>query len=886
MSFDCDSHRKSFLARMVPHIRRPGSYSSSGHKCHSAEDSCCDESNSGSGEQEKMSGDFSQELDDLEQGPPTIEHVTLGVGGMACSCCPLQLVTAFRGMPVSNLETSLVLARVSFYVDTSRLSVEDAIIVLQKRTKYTFMRIDVERGQVLEVLVDNWTSFSNQPLPCGDPRIPPIIHPQPEKTVVRIHYDASQVGARDALERLQVGLTRQLAPLRESPDIAAGAKQSRQAGFLFLFSAALTIPVLVFAWAPITEPRLIFESISLAFATIIQAVVAKEFFPGASTTLYHSGLVGMDFLITLTTSTVYISSVVSFAYLAKGKALSTGTFFETSTLLATLILLGRCVSAIARQMVAKSVSFRSLQEQKALLITSGRESTREVDVRLLQYGDIFKVLPHSRIVTDGDVKYGGSEVDESMITGEPTPVAKSIGNKVIAGSLNGSGELIVTLTALPFENSISRIAALVDHVQLSKPKTEALADSVASWFVPIIIVISLIDFIAWILVGIFIRHQGKGEATVLALTYAIATLIVSCPCAISLAFPMVVLIAGSVAARHGIVFRDAEKIKIARNATHVIFDKTGTLTKGDLRVVHADYYEGEPDETNGLILGLLSDIVHPASVAVASYVGNIKAANVENIKSIPGSGVEGVLQASGDIIRAGNPDWLGLNGLESIKNHLDSHHTIVCVMIESSLRAIFRLQDHVREDSAKTIAHLTSRGITVCMLSGDTDGAVQDIAFALNIPKAFTKSRCSPTDKQKYINEIQNLGGVVIFCGDCVNDAVALKQADIGVHIMTSSDMTSDASDVVLTAPNLSGIPIMMDISRAAFRRIMFNFVWAAIYNVVAVLMAAGIFIHVRIPPALAGLGEIVSVIPVVLIAFWLKYESFGGEFRRERSVV
>jgi P-type E1-E2 ATPase len=258
---------------------------------------------------------------------------------------------------------------------------------------------------------------------------------------------------------------------------------------------------------------------------------------------------------------------VSYVFEALERPLETGCFFETSTLLVTLILLGRVINEAARYRAAQAVSIRSLQAESALLV-NGPE-TQKTDSRLLQYGDRFKILPHTRVPTDGIVEYGGSEVDESMITGESTPVAKGQGSPVFAGTVNGRGTLIVVLTALPHENSISKIAAMVEDAELTKPKAQALADQIAAWFVPAIATIGALVFFVWLFVDHYHNKRGWGKAVVRAMTYAIATLVVSCPCAIGLAVPMVILIAGGVAARFGVIFRDPQKLEIARKVTDV-----------------------------------------------------------------------------------------------------------------------------------------------------------------------------------------------------------------------------------------------------------------------------------------------------------------------------
>jgi heavy metal translocating P-type ATPase len=473
--------------------------------------------------------------------------------------------------------------------------------------------------------------------------------------------------------------------------------------------------------------------------------------------------------------------------------LETGSFFETSTLLVTLILLGRVINEFARFRAAKSVSFRSLQVDEALLATANPSwancKVDETDARLLQYGDTFRVPPHTKVVTDGIVLYGGSNIDESMITGESKPKAKGLHSEVFAGTNNGDGMLVVRLTKLPHENSVHRIAALVEDAELTKPKAQALADRVAGWFVPTIATLGLTVFIIWLFIDKFHNNRGWGNAVLKALTYAIATLIVSCPCAIGLAVPMVVLIAGGVAARFGIIFRDPQKLEIARNVTDVVFDKTGTLTCGRMDVYGVPKYRGSDlARTKGLLLGLLKDIKHPVSAGIARYLAEDKSAYrefvtlaVNDITSIPGKGVQGVCPETGVEIRAGNSEWLNINVIG------EETHTRCYVTIDGELRASFELQDRPRPTAEIVIDKLHDRGIRVHMISGDNEGAVAEIAHALHIVKRRTKSRCKPEGKMNYVKDLQGPGTVVMFVGDGTNDSVALKQADVGVHVNQNS---------------------------------------------------------------------------------------------------
>jgi Cd2+-exporting ATPase len=809
---------------------------------------------------------------DLEKGPSVSEHVILTVHGMTCTGCERKLSRALSSIPsISNINTSLVISQAEFDIDTSIKYVDDIVAQLDRITGFRCERLTT-KGQQLDVVRTIYTdAIMGQALPPGVIDIRRL-----DDKTVRIEYDNKVIGARD-LHDGYLDAPLQLASVRPHPSVAAGNMHLRTLRFRTILSITLTVPILVIAWAPLPSNVIVYGSISLALATMIQIFVASPFYISAIKSLIFSRVIDMDLLIVLSSSTAYIFSVAAFGYLVKGDSPLVGQYFETTALLITLIMVGEYVSALARQRAVESISIQSLQATTALLVTNNGTSLRRIDTRLLQYGDIFHVIPESRIATDGLVVSGRSEVDESMVTGESMPVEKAIGSPVVAGSMNGSGLLNVRVTRLPCDNTISAISGMVDQAKLSKPKVQEIADRVASHFIPVIVVLTIITFVVWMIIGIEIRRQPSYGAAMEAVTYAIAVLVVSCPCAIGLAVPMVIVIAGGVAADHGVVFKTAQTLQYAWKTSHVIFDKTGTLTKGKLVVYFEKYRKGTRDETASILLGLICNINHPVSTAVARHLKMqyIKPHQVHGIKTVPGKGVEGI--ANNNIIRAGNPYWLGVEDHPQVKHILSQGVTVLCVLINDKVHAVFGLDDSLRLEAISLVKSLRARGIAVSIVSGDNKGAVHKVATKLGIPWPHTRSGFSPTDKQKYVKEImQSSRGAVLFCGDGTNDAVALAQATIGVHINEGTDVAQSAADVVLVHPTLAGILVLMDLSRAAFQRIVFNFCWAFIYNLFAILLAAGAFVTARIPPQYAGLGELVSVLPVIAAAFHLRYVKFN----------
>jgi Cd2+-exporting ATPase len=805
---------------------------------------------------------------DIEKSGVVLEHVVLNVRGLTCAGCETKLYRSLHNLPgVLNLHTSLVLSQAEFDLDETAGPVIAIIRSVEKATGFACQKLNTE-GQDIDVFVgDDARRFVERKYPDGVIEMIAI-----DKQIVRITYDARVIGARTLLETYSDRSLRLAVP-RGSSELESGRKHLRSTAWLSLLSVILTIPVLVLAWAPLPSRPIVYGGVSLALATIVQFAVAGPFYPSALRALVFTYVIEMDLLIVLSTSMAYIFSVVSFVYQVVGQPLPTGEFFETSTLLVTLIMLARLVSAFARQKAVESVSIRSLQAATAVIIDADGRDEQEIDARLLQHGDLFKVMPDSRIATDGTVVSGTTEVDESMVTGESQPVLKVPGSSVVAGSLNGSGVIVVRLKHLPGHNTISIIAAMVDEAKFSKPKTQELVDRVASYFVPVILSLTLVTFVVWIAIGLATRHQNGGPAAINALTYAISVLVVSCPCAIGLAVPMVVVISGGVAAKHGVVFKSACAIEAARKASHVVFDKTGTLTKGEMSVLEEIYLSKTPESAASITLGLTCNSKHPISAAISSYLKGKRtsAAIVENAQSIISKGIEGSL--NGINVRCGNTHWLSAGDQSQVQDLLSRGLTVVGVTRDDQLIAIYGLSDSLRADSHFVVAELQRRNIAVSIVSGDDASAVNTIVAKLNVPATHVRSRCTPKDKQEYLKTLMAAGdSTIIFCGDGTNDAVALAQADIGIHMNSGSDVAQTAADVVLLRSNLGGILVLLDLSKVAFHRICFNFVWSFVYNLFAILLAAGAFVNARIPPQYAGLGEIVSVLPVILIALQLRW--------------
>ncbi|KAG4433417.1 hypothetical protein IFR05_011103 [Cadophora sp. M221] len=799
-----------------------------------------------------------------------VERIVISVLGMTCTGCESNLRRILESIDaISNVKTSLLLAQAEFNLRPSdSLNSTNISHVIKQMTGFSCTTVAFA-GEQLDLILPAGVSSLEGPWPLG---MTSMIALGREK--LRISYMPKDVGARTLL-RDPFFRSAQFAPAPTSRVVASGRQEACKSFILTAISTLLTIPVLVLAYANLPDRRVVYGGISLVLATVVQ-LVAHGFYIKAYKTLRYSGMIEMDMLVVLSTTIAYVYSVVAFGFMVAGNPLSTSDFFETSTLLITLILVGRTAAAHSRQRAVESISIQSLQAQTAIIVDSKDAELEEtIDCRLLQYGDKFKVLPDTRIVTDGRILEGETEVDESLITGESKLRLKKPGMPVVAGSINHSGKLVVELTRLPSENTIQAIGTMVDEAKSSKAKVQEIADRVAGYFTPAIIGITAIVFVVWVVIGKSVQHESTSTACINAMTYAISTLIVSCPCAIGLAVPMVLVIAGGVGARYGLIFKSAESIEIGRKITHVVFDKTGTLTQGNPSVVDSSYL-ADSDNLPSMIMALTSNSKHPVSSGVNRHLQTqaIQPVQVEHVVSVPGKGIEALY--NGSSLRGGSPQWLGVEDVPAVQTLFERNLTIFCVDINGTLAAVFGLEDQIRPDALETINEIKRRDISISLLSGDNEIVVNTIGALLGIPPSNIRSSCTPAQKQAYVKDQLTVpNSTVLFCGDGTNDAIALAQASIGMHMNGGTDVAQSAADAVLMNSSLKHIITLIDLSKAFHRRVVFNFIWSFVYNLFAILLAAGAFPKARIPPAYAGLGELVSVLPVIAIAVQLRRKKF-----------
>jgi Cu2+-exporting ATPase len=776
---------------------------------------------------------------------------------------------------ILNARVDFVMGGVEFDLAASAKSVQDILRAVEKASGFRCTVVN-KVDQYLDLLLPNEASMIALQEACG----PVILQLTPlTKRLVRVAYDPTVIGASMLLERLG-DLTDGLAPPQGDPSLASSHRKMRDMLYKTLVAWVLTIPVLVLAWGGLRLRPTIRVGVQFSLATLVQLIAIPEFYRPAVSALIYSRVLEMDMLIVISITAAYSYSLVAFGFRLAGSPLETPEFFETSALLITLVVFSRLIAAYARIRAVVAVSTRSLQPTTAVLVDdSGGE--RDIDARLLQFGDRFKVFGDCKIATDGRITKGSSEVDESMITGENTPVVKRAGMDVIAGTRNIWGTLIVQPTRLPGQNTVTDIADMVEQASRDAPMIQSLADRVASYFVPAVSGIAAVVFVVWIVV--FMKGEGDtgGRAVAQAITYSIAVLAISCPCGIGLAVPMVLVIAGGIAARAGVIIKSADSTERARKVTDVLLDKTGTLTEPHMDVLCFEIPPSKPAEALAITIALATGNKHPVSAAIAKFLedrGDKPVLTTEslNLRMIPGAGIEG--NHEGAIIRGGSPQWTGMLESPLVVRLMQDKMTVFCVTKDAVLLAVVGLKTRIRPEAVSVVDQLQRRGISVHLVSGDNHAAVQGVASEVGIPVSRVAASCTPAMKRDYVAQLMARGRnrTVMFCGDGTNDAVAVVRADIGVQISDSSELGAKgseimrgAADVVLLA-GLQGIPFLIDLSRAAYRRMVFNFAWSALYNLLAILMTSGAFVTWHIPPAYAGLGEVVSILPVILAAVTL----------------
>ena len=548
-------------------------------------------------------------------------------------------------------------------------------------------------------------------------------------------------------------------------------------------------------------------------------------------------------------------------------------YFEATTVILTLVLMGQLLEARAHSKTNSAVKeLLKLAPNKATKIVDGEEV--EVSIDKIELNDILKVKPGDKIPVDGKITEGDTTVDESMITGEPIPVNKSEGDKISSGTINGNQSFLMKAQKVGSDTLLSQIIHMVNDASRSRAPIQKLADTVSGYFVPIVVLISVLTFIVWAI-------WGPEPAYVYALVNAIAVLIIACPCALGLATPMSVMVGVGKGAQNGVLIKNAEALEKLDKVNTLIIDKTGTITEGKPTVEKIGSFDDNYTENEVLnyIVSLNSNSEHPLAEATVKYG---KEQNAEILKSnsfsaVTGKGVEAKID--GKNVALGNPkmmEYAKADITSKMKDEAKSYQkqgkTVSYLSIDETVVGYVVIGDKIKETSAKAIKALQDKGIDVIMLTGDNHDTAKAVASELNL--ADFKASMLPEDKLKEVEKLQKNGKVVAMAGDGINDAPALAKSDVGIAMGTGTDVAIESAMITLVKGDLHGIVKARNLSHGVMRNIKQNLFFALIYNILGVPIAAGVlfpFFGILLSPMIAALAMSFSSVSVIVNALRLK---------------
>jgi Cu+-exporting ATPase len=661
-----------------------------------------------------------------------------------------------------------------------------------------------------------------------------------------------------------------LAP--ETVDIAADEARAVSSGrrdlVVFVISAVLTLPLVLPMLSSLFGFTMMLPGwLALVLATPVQFWAGAKFYRAGWQAL-RAGSGNMDLLVALGTSAAYGLSVY---FVLAGQA--ERAYFESAAVVITLVLLGRTLEAHAKRSTTKAIrALIRLRPDRARVERDGVES--EVPLATLRLGDIVVVRPGERVAADGAVIDGVSHVDEALVTGESMPVIKRDGDRVIGGTINGEGRLRVRATALGAQSTLARIIALVEGAQASKPAVQRLVDRVSAVFVPVVLAIALATLIGWLVLG------ASAEMAIVA---AVSVLVIACPCALGLATPTAIMVASGVAARLGILIKDAASLERAQATTHCVFDKTGTLTEGRPRVVAARSLSGDDDAFLALLAAAEQGSEHPIGKALLDEARRrgLSLLPLASFRAVAGRGAEADIGGRHLLIGARElaAEATDIAALDRLAGEFDGAATVIYAVETMPQRrplGVAAIADTARPNAGRAVADLAALGITCVLLTGDSEGAAQAIAREVGITNVLAGIR--PEAKAAEIERLRRSGAVVAMIGDGINDAPALAAADIGIAMGSGTDVAMEVAGITLLRSDPRLVAQAIRLARTTRAKIHANLFWAFIYNVVGIpLAASGV-----LSPMLAGAAMAFSSVSVVGNSLLLRRQAIthSGEGR------
>jgi Cu+-exporting ATPase len=702
--------------------------------------------------------------------------------------------------------------------------------------------------------------FDAAPAKYLEPRTAPL-EPMPQGTIFTcpMHPEVRQEGP-GACPKCGMALEPETITLEE--DTTELRDMSRR----FWVSVLFFVPLLAIMGMHIAKRHVPYSNwIELALATPIVLWAARPFFERAWASILNRSL-NMFTLIGLGVIVAYGYSIVATLF---PKLFNVGVYFEAAAAIVTLVLLGQVMELRARSRTGAAIRALLGLAPKTARRVDAKGNEADIPLEHVHAGDTLRVRPGEKVPVDGVVLDGRSNVDESMVTGEPVPVEKQKGDRVIGATINTTGALLMRAERVGSETLLAQIVNMVAQAQRSRAPIQKLADTVSAWFVPIVLVISVATFVIWLVAG---------EGMRVALVNAIAVLIIACPCALGLATPMSVMVAAGKGANAGVLFRNAEAIEVMRTIDTLVIDKTGTLTLGKPRLMSIITTDLENNDLLRYAAGVERASEHPLAAAIitGAEARNVRVETAVQFESITGKGVFGVVD--NHRIFLGNQSLLdeihvpaGAFAEKSEVLRRDGQ-TVMYVVVDGKVAGLLGVADPIKETTAEAIRALHEEGLRIVMLTGDSKTTADAVAKKLGIDEVIAE--VLPEQKAEAIKRLQSEKRLVAMAGDGINDAPALAQAEVGIAMGTGTDVAMESADVTLVKGDLRGIVRARRLSNATMRNIRQNLFFAFLYNSIGVPIAAGALypvFGVLLSPMIAALAMSFSSVSVIANALRLR---------------
>ncbi|MCF6360522.1 MAG: heavy metal translocating P-type ATPase [Cyclobacteriaceae bacterium] len=666
--------------------------------------------------------------------------------------------------------------------------------------------------------------------------------------------------------------------VEDDEDVAREEAEKQQASDLKILTthtigaAGLTVPVMVIG---MFYPNLPFANWIMMVLTLpVVAFFGKRFFVSAANQLKHK-TTNMDTLVALSTGIAFIFSLFNTVYpqFWLNQGLEAHVYYEASAAIIAFILLGKLLEEKAKSNTSSAIKkLIGLQPKEVTqILADGTEQV--ISIKDVVVGDILLVKPGDKIPVDGTVVSGSSNVDESMISGEPLPVQKIESEEVYAGTINQEGSFQFKADKIGSETILAHIIKMVQEAQGSKAPVQKLVDRVAAIFVPVVIIIAIITFASWVILG-------GDQAFSHALLAAVTVLVIACPCALGLATPTAIMVGVGKGAENNILVKDAESLERAHLIDTLVLDKTGTITEGSPEVVNELWVE-EKDLNKTILVSIESQSGHPLASAINAHFAQFKGKESDSykIENLPGKGISA---ASNDLLYlVGNKllmDEFSVSIPESVKNTATKWQheakTVVFFSDKSNIIGVFAISDPIKESSGKAIKILKEKGIDVMMLTGDNQETAKAVSAQVGID--HFKAEVMPSQKAEFIKDLQAQGKIVAMVGDGINDAEALALADISIAMGKGSDIAIDVAKMTLISSDLMTIPKALALSKQTVNAVKQNLFWAFIYNLIGIPIAAGVlysFNGFLLNPMIAAAAMAFSSVSVVLNSLRVKWK-------------